>query len=72
MTLQTAGNKKVLLFVLIGLGFVGLIGAHELAMVVPAEGPVALMPFAIAAAGTVCFLAAGLMARKLMRQGTFK
>jgi hypothetical protein len=72
MTPQPAGNKKVVLFVLIGLGFAGLIGAHELSMVAPAEGPGALMPFILAVAGTVCFIAAGLMARKLMRQGTFR
>jgi hypothetical protein len=72
MTQQTAGNKKILLFVLIGLGFAGLIGAHELAAVMPTEGPGALMPLILAGAGTACFIAAGLMARRLMRQGTFK
>jgi hypothetical protein len=69
---QTAGNNKIVLFVLIGLGFAGLIGAHELAAFMPAEGPGASVPFIVAAAGTLCFVAAGLMARRLMRQGTFK
>jgi hypothetical protein len=72
MTLQTASNKKIALFVLIGLGFAGLIGAHELSVNAPSDGPGAIMPFILAAAGTICFIAAGLMARKLMRQGMLR
>jgi hypothetical protein len=63
MTLQTAGNIKIFLFVLIGLGFAGLIGAHELSAYAPDEGPGAIMPFILAGTGTICFIAAGLVAR---------
>jgi tellurite resistance protein TehA-like permease len=69
---QIAGNKKIILFGLIGLGFAGLIGAHELAAGMSTDGPGTYMPLILAGAGTACFIAAGLMARKLMRQGTFK
>jgi hypothetical protein len=69
---MTPSTKKIVLFVLIGLGFAGLIGAHEVAAMVPADGPGAFVPLLLAAAGTVCFIAAGLMARRLMRPGTFR
>jgi hypothetical protein len=67
---MTTANKKATVYVLIGLGFAGLIGAHEVAVTVPAPGADADMtlPFLLAAAGTVCFVSAGLLARKLMRQ----
>jgi hypothetical protein len=72
MTPQTAGNKKIILAVLIGFGFAGLIGAHELSVNVPSEGPGAIMALLLAAAGTACFIAAGLLARRLMRQGLWR
>jgi hypothetical protein len=67
---MTAARKKAIVYVLIGLGFAGLIGAHEVAMMLPEPGGDAGMtiPFILAAAGTVCFAVAGLMARKLMRE----
>lgn len=70
MTPQVTAKQKVLLCVLIALGFTGLIGARELAMTAPPLGAArAVGPLALAALGTLCFIAAGLMARKLMRQG---
>jgi hypothetical protein len=69
MPLQAAGNEKIVLGVLIGLGFAGLIGAHELSVNVPSEGPGAIMALLLAAAGTACFIAAGFIARRLMRPG---
>jgi hypothetical protein len=72
MTLQTAGNYKITLGVLIALGFAGLIGAHEISTSAPNDGSGALMPFLLAGAGTICFIAAGLMARKLMRRGMWR
>jgi hypothetical protein len=64
---QDAKNKKRIIYVLIGLGFVGLIGAHELSG--PDETSDLTVPFILAAAGTLCFVAAGLMARKLLKGG---
>ena len=64
-----ASNKQriILIYVLIALGFAGLIGAHEISS--PDENADLTPPFILAAAGTASFVAAGLMARKLMRGG---
>jgi hypothetical protein len=69
-----AANKKTIVYVLIALGFAGLIGAHELATMAPssADEPRAALPFVLAALGTLCFVAAGLIARKLMKQSAPK
>jgi heme A synthase len=66
---QAANNKQRLLiiYVLIALGFAGLIGAHEVSS--PDENADLTLPFILAAAGTACFVAAGLMARRLMKGG---
>jgi hypothetical protein len=64
-----ANNKQriITIYVLIALGFAGLIGAHEVSS--PDETSDLTLPFILAAAGTACFVAAGLMARKLMKGG---
>jgi hypothetical protein len=64
-----ASNKQriITIYVLIALGFAGLIGAHEISG--PGENSDLTLPFILAAAGTLCFIAAGLMARKLMKGG---
>jgi ABC-type uncharacterized transport system permease subunit len=64
-----ANNKQriILIYVFIALGFAGLIGAHEISG--PDENSDLTLPFILAAAGTLCFVAAGLMARKLMKGG---
>ena len=64
-----AKNKQrlITIYVLIALGFVGLIGAHEISG--PDETSDMTLPFILAAAGTLCFVAAGLMARKLLKGG---
>ena len=67
VTPQEATNKKRIIYVLIALGFVGLIGAHELSG--PDETSDLTVPFILAAAGTLSFIAAGLMARKLLKGG---
>jgi heme A synthase len=67
MTPQDAKNKTRIIYVLIALGFAGLIGAHEVSS--PDENADLTLPFILAAAGTLCFVAAGLMARKLMKGG---
>jgi hypothetical protein len=67
MTPQDAKNKTRTIYVLIAFGFAGLIGAHEISS--PDENADLTLPFILAAAGTASFVAAGLMARKLMKGG---
>jgi heme A synthase len=64
-----ATNKQrlIAIYLLIALGFAGLIGAHEVSS--PDENADLTLPFILAAAGTASFVAAGLMARKLMKGG---
>lgn len=70
MTSPDAKNKTRIIYVLIGLGFAGLIGAHEVSS--PDENADLTLPFILAAAGTASFVAAGLMARKLMKGGGWR
>jgi heme A synthase len=67
-----ASNKQrlIAIYVLIALGFAGLIGAHEVSS--PDENADLTLPFILAAAGTASFVAAGLMARKLMKGGGWR
>lgn len=61
-------KQKIVLVALIALGFAGWFGAREIAMTAPPLGAArAVGPLALAALGTLCFIAAGVMARKLMR-----
>jgi hypothetical protein len=70
MAPQSAAKKRWLLYVLLALGFAGLIGAHEWAvMLPPPSGGTSTVPFILATLGTLCFVAAGFMARKLMKDG---
>jgi hypothetical protein len=64
-----ANNKQrlIAIYVLIALGFAGLIGAHEVSS--PDENADLTLPFILAAAGTASFVAAGLMTRRLMKGG---
>jgi ABC-type uncharacterized transport system permease subunit len=64
-----ATNKQrlIVIYVLIALGFAGLIGAHEISG--SDENSDLTLPFILAAAGTLCFVAAGLLARRLMKGG---
>jgi heme A synthase len=67
-----ASNKQrlIAIYVLIALGFAGLIGAHEVSS--PDENADLTLPFILAAAGTASFVAAGLLARKLMKGGGWR
>jgi hypothetical protein len=68
MTPQQIAGKKCIIYLLIALGFIGLIGAHEIA---PADDNADMtLPVLLAAAGTLCFVGAGLLARWLMKQNT--
>jgi hypothetical protein len=72
MTPQDVKNKQHIIYLLIALGFAGLIGAHEVAVNWPStedDTTIITVPFILAAAGTLCFVAAGLLARKLMKGG---
>jgi heme A synthase len=62
--------RLITIYVLIALGFAGLIGAHEVSS--PDENADLTLPFILAAAGTASFVAAGLMARKLMKGGGWR
>ena len=66
MTPQELAARKRIIYALIVLGFVGLIGAHEIAPTDPNANMA--WPLILAGIGTACFVAAGLMARKLMKQ----
>ncbi len=66
MTPQELTTKKRIIYALIALGFIGLIGAHELT---PAdENADVTLPLIVAGIGTASFVAAGWMARKLMKE----
>ena len=67
---QSSKTSSASIYVLIALGFAGLIGAHEICtLAVGRKLRDLTLPFILAAAGTLCFVAAGLMARKLMKGG---
>jgi len=72
MTPQATAKKKLMIYALLGLGFAGLIGAHEWAKAASPQGTSGLLaPFVLAVLGTLCFIAAGLIARKLMKEGRY-
>jgi hypothetical protein len=71
MAPQPTANIKSILYALLALGFAGLIGAHEWASMPPPPGGTVSMtvPLILSGLGTLCFVAAGLLARKLMKGG---
>lgn len=71
MAPQLPAATKGRIYALIGIGFAGLIGAHEFGSISPDSGDVAsiIVPFVLAAAGTLAFVVAGLMALRLLRGG---
>jgi Ca2+/Na+ antiporter len=70
MTPQATAKKKLMLYALLGLGFAGLIGAHEWAKTSSSQDSSGMIaPFILAVLGTLCFIAAGIMARRLMKEG---
>ena len=72
MTPQSTAKKKLMLYALLGLGFAGLIGAHEWAKAAPQQDASGLGgPFVLAVLGTLCFVAAGIIARRLIREGRY-
>jgi Ca2+/Na+ antiporter len=63
-------KKTLMLYALLGFGFAGLIGAHEWPKAASSQGSSGMIaPFILAVLGTLCFIAAGVVARRLMRQG---
>jgi hypothetical protein len=72
MAPQATAKKKLMLYGLLGLGFAGLIGAHEWANVASPQDTSGLLgPFVLAVLGTLCFIAAGFIARRLMKEGRY-
>ena len=66
MTPQEVTTKKRIIYGLIALGFAGLIGAHE---ITPADDDADMtLPLIVATIGTLSFVAAGLMGRKLLKE----
>jgi hypothetical protein len=66
LTPQQATTKKRIIYGLIALGFAGLIGAHE---ITPAdENADFTLPLFVAGIGTLSFVAAGLLARRLIKE----
>jgi hypothetical protein len=66
LTPQQATTKKRIIYGLIALGFAGLIGAHE---ITPAdENADFTLPLLVAGIGTLSFVAAGLLARRLIKE----
>jgi len=57
MTPRITTKQKAILFTLIGLGFAGLIGAHEVEAMAPSSGgtPNTVAPLILATLGTLCF-----------------
>lgn len=68
MMRQSLAKKQQVLYALLALGFAGLIGAHEWAVAFPSAGESSTAPLLLAALGTMSFIAAGLLARKLMKE----
>jgi hypothetical protein len=60
-------TPRVTIYVLIAVGFAGLIGAHEIAGT--DENADVVAPLLLAAAGTLAFIVAGVMALRLLRGG---
>jgi hypothetical protein len=70
MAIQPTANTKYILYALLAGGFAGLIGAHEWASMAPPDETMSTVgPLVLAGIGTLCFVTAGLIARKLMRGG---
>jgi hypothetical protein len=63
-------TPRVTIYVLIAVGFAGLIGAHEIAGT--DENADVVAPLLLAAAGTLAFIAAGVMALRLLRGGGWR
>jgi hypothetical protein len=66
VTNQSAARMKIATYALFGVGIAALIVAHEWG---GADASNTTGPLILAAAGTLCFVAAGLLARKLMKGG---
>lgn len=60
---MTTEQKKRALYVLLGLGFASLFAAREW----PQQDAQGVVPFILAVLGTLCFIGAGMMARRLLR-----
>jgi Ca2+/Na+ antiporter len=58
-------TPRVMIYVLIAIGFAGLIGAHEI--VGTDENADVIAPFLLATAGTLAFVVAGVIALRMLR-----
>jgi hypothetical protein len=72
MTARPVLSKRNIIYACLFAGFVGLIGAHEVAVMGPGADASMAAAFLLAAAGTLCFVAAGILALKLLRDNASK
>ena len=61
-----------MIYVLIAVGFAGLIGAHEVSVMSSDPDANATAPFLLAAAGTLAFIVAGIMAFRMLKGGGWR
>ncbi len=66
---QGIARKTAVIYVLIALGFAGLIGAHEVTPPDTAADASMTLPFVLAAVGTLSFIIAGVMAFRMLKRG---
>jgi hypothetical protein len=67
--LQGAARKRAIIYALIGIGFAGLIGAHEVSGPDTADDASMAVPFVLAAIGTLSFILAGVMGYRMLKRG---
>ncbi len=66
---QNIGRKRTVIYVLIAVGFAGLIGAHEVSPADVSADTDMTLPLVLAAIGTLSFIVAGVMAFRMLKRG---
>jgi hypothetical protein len=61
--------KKWVIYALIAIGFAGLIGAHELTPAGSPDDADLVVPFILTVIGTLSFVAAGVIAFRMLKGG---
>ncbi len=67
---QNIGRKRTVIYVLIAVGFAGLIGAHEVTPPDATADASMTLPFVLAAIGTASFIIAGVLAFRMLKRGS--
>ncbi len=66
---QGLARKTIVIYVLIAVGFAGLIGAHEVTPPDVSDDTNMTLPLVLAAIGTLSFVVAGLLAFRMLKRG---